>query len=82
VDFLEGLAQVVGDVDTHSLPVTGNINLTAKPQSPPPPPHCIVHVEVPQVALELCVAVLQIKEALRGSNKRDYNPTDTDIQSR
>jgi hypothetical protein len=35
VDFLEGLAQVVGDMDHHNLRVTGNINLTAKPQSPP-----------------------------------------------
>jgi hypothetical protein len=35
VDFLEGLAQAVGDMDHHNLYVTGNINLTAKPQSPP-----------------------------------------------
>jgi hypothetical protein len=35
VDLPEGLAQAVGDVDHHSLPVAGYIYLAAKPQSPP-----------------------------------------------
>ena len=30
VNFLEGLAQAVGDVDHHSLPVPGNVHLAAK----------------------------------------------------
>jgi hypothetical protein len=36
VDLLEGLAQAVGNVDDHSLPVPGNVNLAAKrkPSSP------------------------------------------------
>jgi hypothetical protein len=33
--FLKAFAQAVGDVDHHNLYVTSNINLTAKPQSPP-----------------------------------------------
>jgi hypothetical protein len=53
VDLPEGLAQAVWDVDHNSLPVPGNVHLDS-----------IVDVEVLEVALELLVAVLQVKESL------------------
>lgn len=37
MNLLEGLAQVVGDVDHHSLPVADNIHMTANVE--PSPPH-------------------------------------------
>jgi hypothetical protein len=46
VNLLEGLAQAVGDVDDHSLPVAGNVNLAAK-RKPSSPTRYHTHISTP-----------------------------------